>query len=123
MNLPLPTGPLAQAIGWTLIQFVWQGASVAALLAVLLTFLSGRSASLRYAIACAALVLIVALGVATAFRETLRLRDVELGGPRRVGFDHLFRLADHLPVFKGPLHADFGIRRCAGRVNRCVDRV
>jgi beta-lactamase regulating signal transducer with metallopeptidase domain len=69
MNLAFPTGPLAQAIGWALLHLLWQGALVAALLAVLLSFLSGRSASVRYAISCAALALIVALGVTTAVRS------------------------------------------------------
>ena len=36
MNLALATGPLAQAIGWALLHLVWQGALVAALLALVL---------------------------------------------------------------------------------------
>src|SRR5262245_21074226 len=69
MNLALPTGPLAQAIGWALLHLVWQGALVAALLAFVLTLLSGRAASLRYSVSCAALALIVALGVVTGVRS------------------------------------------------------
>jgi beta-lactamase regulating signal transducer with metallopeptidase domain len=69
MNLALPTGPLAQAIGWALLHVLWQGAVIAALLAVLLAVLSRRSANLRYAVSCAALALIVVLGVATAIRS------------------------------------------------------
>ncbi len=69
MNLALLTGPLAQAVGWMLLHLLWQGTLVAALLAVLLASLSGRSARLRYAASCAALVLIVALGIATAIRS------------------------------------------------------
>jgi beta-lactamase regulating signal transducer with metallopeptidase domain len=68
MNLAFATGPLAQAIGWALLHALWQGAVIAALLAVLLAALSRRSANLRYAVLCAALALIVALGVATAIR-------------------------------------------------------
>jgi len=69
MNLAFTTGPLAQAIGWALLHLVWQGALVAGLLAAALALLPGRSANLRYALSCAALVLIVALGVATAVRS------------------------------------------------------
>lgn len=69
MTLALPSGPLAHAIGWTLLHLVWQGALVAALLAVLLSRLPGRSANLRYALSCAALALIVAVGAATAERS------------------------------------------------------
>ena len=29
MNLPLPTGPIAQAVGWALIHLLWQGTLVA----------------------------------------------------------------------------------------------
>src|SRR5262245_9884188 len=69
MNLALATGPLAQAVGWALLHLVWQGALVAALPVVVLALLSGRSANLRYAVSCAALVLVVALGVATGVRS------------------------------------------------------
>jgi len=69
MNLALLSGPLAQAIGWALLHLLWQGAVVAGLLALLLPRLAGRSANLRYAVSCASLLLIVALGVATAFRS------------------------------------------------------
>jgi beta-lactamase regulating signal transducer with metallopeptidase domain len=69
MNLAFATGPFAQAIGWTLLHLLWQGALVAGLLAAALPLLAGRSANLRYALSCAALVLIVALGVATGVRS------------------------------------------------------
>jgi beta-lactamase regulating signal transducer with metallopeptidase domain len=61
-------GPLAQAIGLALLHTLWQGAIVAGVLAAMLALLSRRSASLRYAIACAALLLVFALAVATAYR-------------------------------------------------------
>src|ERR1043166_6204782 len=69
MNLALPTGPLVQAIGWGLLHLVWQGTLVAALLAVLLQLLAGRSAGVRYVVSCVALSLIVALGVVSAARS------------------------------------------------------
>ena len=69
MNLALATGPLAQAIGWALLHLVWQGALVAALLALVLVLLSGRAASLRYAVSCGALALVVMMGVVTGVRS------------------------------------------------------
>jgi hypothetical protein len=47
--------PLAQAIGWMLLHFVWQGAAVAAGAAVALAMMRRRSAQARYLVACAAL--------------------------------------------------------------------
>ena len=65
----LATGPLAQAVGWALLHLVWQGAAIAAVLALALTLLPGRSASVRYTVSCAALALLVVLGVGTAIRS------------------------------------------------------
>jgi hypothetical protein len=60
---------LAQAIierlGWTLIHFVWQAAAIALLLAIVLKALHKHSASLRYIVACLALMLIVAVPLVT----------------------------------------------------------
>jgi D-alanyl-D-alanine endopeptidase (penicillin-binding protein 7) len=52
---------LVQALGWALIGFVWQGALVALGLLCVLHLLPARQARLRYALACAALGLCVAL--------------------------------------------------------------
>ena len=69
MNPALSTGPLAQAIGWALLHLLWQGTLVAAVLAAALALLEGRSARIRYALSCAALLAIVLLGVATGVRS------------------------------------------------------
>lgn len=69
MSWALATGPLAQAIGWALLHLVWQGALIAGLLALLLALLPSRSANLRYTVACAALALLVAVGVFTGVRS------------------------------------------------------
>jgi beta-lactamase regulating signal transducer with metallopeptidase domain len=61
--------PLAQAIGWALLHLLWQGLLVAAILAATLALLSRQSANARYLASCGALVLIVALGAATAYRS------------------------------------------------------
>ncbi|MGZ8797552.1 MAG: M56 family metallopeptidase, partial [Thermoanaerobaculia bacterium] len=62
-------GPLAQAIGLALLHTLWQGAIVAGVLAAVLGLLSRRSAALRYAMACSALLIVFGLAVGTAYRS------------------------------------------------------
>lgn len=62
------SGPLVQAIGWALLHLLWQGAIVAAILAAALALLRRQSANARYLVCCGALLIVVALGVATAYR-------------------------------------------------------
>ena len=64
----LLSSPIGQAIGWALLHLLWQGVLVAAILAATLALLSKQSANARYLASCGALVLIVVLGVATAYR-------------------------------------------------------
>ncbi len=54
-----------QALGWTLLHFVWQGAVLAALLASLNWALRQAAPSLRYALAAATLLAMLAMPVAT----------------------------------------------------------
>jgi len=61
-------GPVAEAIGWALLHLIWQGAVVAAILAAVLALLDRRSANARYVASCAALALLLVLGVATGIR-------------------------------------------------------
>src|SRR5688572_11937687 len=61
--------PILQAVGWALVHFLWQGALVAAGLAAGLALMKNRSASARYALGVAALAILVALPVVTAFRS------------------------------------------------------
>jgi len=56
---------IVQKLGWTLLHFVWQAGVAALLLAILLRALRKSTASLRYAIACSVLGLIVLLPVVT----------------------------------------------------------
>src|SRR5205085_8214050 len=60
------SGPIAHAIGWALVHLLWQGVLVAGILAAALALMQKQSANARYLAACGALVLLVALGVATA---------------------------------------------------------
>jgi len=57
--------PIFQALGWTLIHFVWQGCVIALLYAVASLFLRKLSANIRYAAACAAMLLMFAAPVVT----------------------------------------------------------
>lgn len=58
--------PWIARLGWTLLHFLWQGALIAALLAVLRRFTGDRSAApQRYAAACGALALMALAPVAT----------------------------------------------------------
>ena len=51
---------LVAAIGWTLVHFVWQGALLGCVTAVLLTFLRNARPEARYAVACLGLLLCLA---------------------------------------------------------------
>jgi len=57
--------PLFQALGWALVHFIWQGALIAILYAGLAALLRRRAANLRYSVACAAMLLMLGLPVAT----------------------------------------------------------
>jgi GWxTD domain-containing protein len=48
--------PLAKALGWTLLHFVWEGALIALVLASVLYFCRPAQARVRYAVACLALI-------------------------------------------------------------------
>src|SRR5712664_818852 len=61
--------PIGQAIGWALLHLLWQGLLVAAILAATLALLARQSANARYLASCGALVLLVVLGAATAYRS------------------------------------------------------
>jgi beta-lactamase regulating signal transducer with metallopeptidase domain len=56
---------MVQRLGWMLVHFVWQASMVALLLAILLKLLHKYSASLRYIVACMALVIMVLLPAIT----------------------------------------------------------
>ena len=60
--------PLAKALGWTLIHFLWEGALIAALLSVGLLLCRPASARTRYALACAGM-----LAMLVAFAVTLAI--------------------------------------------------
>jgi beta-lactamase regulating signal transducer with metallopeptidase domain len=59
--------PIFQALGWALVHFIWQGAIVAILYAGVAVLLRKRAANVRYSVACAAMLLMLALPAATIF--------------------------------------------------------
>jgi len=56
---------IIEKLGWVLVHFVWQGAAVAAIMAVVLRLAQKRSAPVRYLIGCAAMAAIVVIPVVT----------------------------------------------------------
>jgi beta-lactamase regulating signal transducer with metallopeptidase domain len=59
--------PMFQALGWTLLHFIWQGAAIAILYAAARFFLGKRAANARYFAACLALALMLAAPLVTLF--------------------------------------------------------
>lgn len=57
--------PITQRLGWTLLNFIWQGALLAAFFAALRAAWRGRSANARYLAGCLTLVLMAAAPIAT----------------------------------------------------------
>jgi bla regulator protein blaR1 len=60
--------PVAQALGWALLQFVWQGALVGLLTAALLTILRRSAADVRYVVSTVALALMLTMPVVTTIQ-------------------------------------------------------
>ena len=58
--------PLSQAIGWALLQFVWQGALIGVLTAITLAVLRRSAADVRYVVATIALSVMLTVPVVTA---------------------------------------------------------
>jgi beta-lactamase regulating signal transducer with metallopeptidase domain/HEAT repeat protein len=57
---------IVESVGWVLVHFVWQGIAIALTLAAVLSLTSAAQAALRYALSCAALLLMFAAAVVTA---------------------------------------------------------
>ena len=58
--------PAAQAIGWALLHFIWQGTLVAGLTGLLLVCLRNGAADVRYVVSAIGLSLMLTLPVVTA---------------------------------------------------------
>lgn len=64
-NQTLLSQPIFQALGWALVHFIWQGALVALLYASVRVVLQRRTSNVRYAAACGAMLLMLALPITT----------------------------------------------------------
>ena len=60
--------PLAVALAWTLVHFLWQGSLAALAVALLLWLMKAASPKLQYAVACIGLLIMTALPVVTFLR-------------------------------------------------------
>src|SRR6185295_2642887 len=81
---------IVRAIGWALMQSLWQGAVIGVVTALLLLALRRSPASRRYTVACLALAALVVLPVVTA---VLHARELRASG---------IRMDLAMPVFLGP---------------------
>ncbi len=81
---------LTQALGWTLLHFVWQGALIALVLFLFVRLTRHRAPELRYLAGCAALALMCGAAFATLTAETQAVRQ-ELA-------DSANRVAGTLPI-------------------------
>ena len=57
--------PLVQSLGWMLLHFIWQGAVIAAVLAIVLSLMRQMSANARYITCCAGMLLMLIAPVVT----------------------------------------------------------
>src|SRR5262245_44188536 len=66
MSAPLGLDRMAvDALGWTLLHFVWQGVLIAMAFAAVDRLLSRRSANVRYLVACGTLLVMLIVPIAT----------------------------------------------------------
>jgi beta-lactamase regulating signal transducer with metallopeptidase domain len=69
--------PAAQAVGWALLQFVWQGAVIGVLTAIALAALRRSASDVRYVVATIGLALMLTLPVVTGVQKYQALRADE----------------------------------------------
>jgi beta-lactamase regulating signal transducer with metallopeptidase domain len=81
--LRMTTEPVAQAIGWALLQFVWQGALIGAITAATLAALRRSNADVRYVVSTIALCLMLTVAVVTAVQGISAARTPVIGGATR----------------------------------------
>lgn len=104
--LQLAGTPWAQALGWSLLHFLWQGLALGLLAWVMLALLRGASARTRYAVACGLLLLMAAAPAATflhllpAQRAATAAANLATAGPLAAAVPpatQVFRLDGVLP--------------------------
>ena len=80
----ITTQPAAQAIGWALLQFVWQGALIGAVTAATLAALRRSAADVRYVVSAIALCLMLTVPVVTAVQGINAARASATSSEHRV---------------------------------------
>src|SRR6185295_12070726 len=78
--------PAAQAVGWALLQFVWQGAAVGALTALALLALRRSASDVRYVVASIGLALMLTLPIVTGAQRYQTLRTATASDGTRIVF-------------------------------------
>ena len=80
MTDPLLDTPLVQSLGWALIHFVWQGTAIGLATALALRVLAGARPTMRYAVACLSLALMLGIVpvVAGLRRSRIGLSELRL---------------------------------------------
>ena len=78
--------PAAQAVGWALLQFVWQGAAVGALTALVLLALRRNASDVRYVVAAIGLALMLTLPVVSGVQKFQALRADAAAGASTAAF-------------------------------------
>ena len=76
--------PLGEAVGWALLQFVWQGAVVAAATALALTALRRSASDVRYVVSAIGLALMLTLPVGSGVQKYQAL-DSTMASPEGTG--------------------------------------
>ena len=71
--------PVAQAIGWALLQFVWQGALVGIISALALLALRRSAADVRYVVATIGLALMLTMPAVTAVQTWRSIAMTDVG--------------------------------------------
>ena len=101
----LVQSPLATALGWALLHFLWQGALIALLLAAAFICLPSRWSRLRYALACAALGLMPVIFAVTVWGSLPAVRPPALAAATHFSLTPLLPLATgtgHSPLARWP---------------------
>ena len=73
--------PVVEAIGWSLVHFVWQGTVVAITAAGVLVALRRASSNLRYGVACLAMLVLAACPVVTCAWALTQIQAQAIGTP------------------------------------------
>ena len=71
MTDPLLDTPLVQSVGWALIHFIWQGTAIGLATAIALRLLAGARPTMRYAVGCFSLVLMLIVPIAAVFFDRI----------------------------------------------------